>query len=160
MVRAHSVLWQSGLVERFDTLIGNNQNDDRFVGMTYDTLRHSYIDSNARDEIRANRAAARRMLIRLNRAEPFAERCEELSAGPVHQGFGQLQVDVLSAARFRQLRERYERVSGGIVVEQRHEIRELLEQAKRTGDLAVDDILASVRCSHRKWLSASSSADS
>ncbi len=160
MVRAHWVSWQSGRVERFDTLIGNNQNDDRFVGMTNDTLRHSYIDGDAREEIRANRAAARRMLIRLNRAEPFAARCEELSVGPLQQGFGQLQVDVLTATRFGQLRERYERVSGGIRFEHRHEIRALLEQATQTGDLTVNDILASVRCSHRKCLSASSSPDS
>lgn len=160
MVRAHSVLWQSGLVERFDTLIGNSRDDDRFRGMTYDTLRHPYIDGDSRNEIRANRAAARRMLIQLNRAEPFAERCDELARGSVQQGFEQHQVNVLAAARFGQLRERYDRVSGGIAVEQRHKIRALLEQAKRTGDLTVDDILASVRCSHLKCLSASSSPDS
>jgi len=141
-------------VERFDARTGH-EDDDRFVDMKYDTLRPPCIDRETRDDIRANRGAARRMLTKLNRAETFAERCEALSTGPVEPGFEQLQVDVLSAARFRQLRERYERLSGGITVEQRREVRVLLEQAKRTGDLTVDDILASVRCAHRKWLLSS-----
>lgn len=155
MVRAHSTSWQSGLVERFDTPIGTDRINCRPGDLNCNTFRRSDIDSRTRDEIRANRAAARRMLIKLNRAETFAEVCEALSTGPIQEGYERLQVDVLSSTRFRQLRERYERLSGGITVEQRHEIRARLEQTARTGYTTLDDILSSVRSSHRKWSSPS-----
>lgn len=154
MVRAHPVSWQSEPVERFDTRTGTDD-ENRFADMKYDTLRHSSIDSETRDEMRANRAAARRMIIQLNRAETFASRFEELSDG-VRQKFAeQLPNDFAFSARGHRLRERYERHSGGVTIEQRHEIRKYLEHVARTGDTAVDDIIASVRNRHRKCRSPS-----
>ena len=99
------------------------------------------------------------MLIKLNRAEAFAERCEELSCGPAEGESEELQVDVLSWGRFCQLRERYERVSGGISVERRHRVRALLEHAACTGEIAVDEILSRFRNRYRKCSLPSGSSD-
>ena len=154
MVRAHPVSWQSEPVERFDTRT-DRDDDNRFADMQYDTLRHSSTDRETRDEMQANRSAARRMLIRLNRAETFASRFEALSDEVRQQLAEQLLTDVAFSVRVQRLRERYERHSGGVTIEQRHEIREQLEHAARTGDTAVDDIIASVRNRHRKCRSPS-----
>lgn len=154
MVRAHPVSWQSESVERFDTRTGQDD-DNRFADMQYDTLRHSSIDRETRDEMQANRAAARRRLIQLNRAERFANRFETLSAGVRQQLAEQLPIDVAFSVHVQRLRERYERHSGGVTIEQRHEIREQLEHAARTGDTAVDSIIASVRYRQRKYRSPS-----
>jgi len=140
-------------VERFDARTGH-EGDNRFANMKYDTLRHPSIDRETRDEIRANQAAARRMLIKLNRAETFASRFEVLSDEVRRRLAEQLPVDVAFSARVQRLRERYERHSGGVTIEQRHEIRTHLEHAARTGDTAVDEIVANGRNRHRKCWSS------
>lgn len=154
MVRAHLVSWQSEPVERFDTRTGRDD-DSRFASMQYDTRRHSSIDRETRDEMRANRVAARRLLIQLNRAEKFADRFETLSTEMRQQLAEQLPTDVAFSVRVQRLRERYERHSGGVTIEQRHEIREQLEHAARTGAAAVNEIVANGRNCHRKCWSPS-----
>jgi len=153
MVRAHPVSWQSELVERFDARIGCDD-DDRVADMQYDTLRHAYTDCETRKEKRANRAAASGLLIQLNRAERFADRFETLSAEVRQQLAEQLPTDVAFSVRVHRLRERYERHSGGVTIEQRQEIREQLEHAARTGDLTVEDIIARSRDHHRNGWSS------
>ena len=153
MVRAPPVSWQSEPVERFDARTGH-EGDNRFANMKYDTLRHPSIDRETRDEIRANQAAARRMLIKLNRAETFASRFEVLSDEVRRRLAEQLPVGVAFSARVHRLRERYERHSGGVTIEQRQEIREQLEHAARTGDLTVEDIIARSRDHHRNGWSS------
>ena len=153
MVRASPVSWQSEPVERFDNR-NDRDDDNRFADMQYDTLTHSCMDRESRDRKRADQVSVRRMLMQLRRAETFATRFEELSQELRRQVAEQLPVDADLRVRLHRLRERYERYTDGVLIEERHAVREQVEHAIRTGGTMMEGTIAIARNGQRKYWSS------
>lgn len=154
MVRATSVSWQSDLVERLDTRTGQPDDEDRFADMQYDTVRHSYAGLESFVAKRADQRSVKRYLMQLRRAETFAGRFEELSQELREQIAERLPVDVALRVRLQRLRERFERHTGGVLIEERHAVREQLKAMLEEETPDLHSTIASTRNGQRKYWSS------
>ena len=89
-------------------------------------------------ERRANKYAAKRELIKLRRAEVVAVQSETLAER-------RTDLPPRNIASLRELQRAAFRKVTGIDVEERHVMKQLLEQLERTGDFTVDDLRQEVR---------------